>query len=77
MTELAQTDRGPVEDLGVEDPDSFLKNCIKRFARCEEAEQSNRSNALDDLKFKSGDQWPESIKAARAVEKRPCLTITR
>lgn len=71
----AATDRGP-EDT-VEDVDDFLKKCVKRFNRCEAAEQENRSNAVDDLKFKSGDQWPDGIKAQRSAEKRPCLTINK
>jgi len=33
--------------------------------------------AIDDLKFRAGDQWPEQIKAQRTIEKRPCLTINK
>ena len=47
----------------------------KRFKLCMDAESKNRANALEDLKFKAGDQWPADIKAQRGNEKRPCLTI--
>lgn len=78
MAEAAQTDRGPInEDPGSDAVDSFLKTCVKRFNRCATAEQENRTHAVDDLKFKGGEQWPENIKAARTLEKRPCLTINK
>ena len=81
MSEAAQTDRGPVEDLddsyGADDVDAFLKKCVKRFNRCVTAEQENRNHGIDDLVFKAGEQWPENIKAARTIEKRPCLTINK
>ncbi|TFH41050.1 MAG: hypothetical protein E4H01_15540, partial [Lysobacterales bacterium] len=81
MTELAQTDRGPVVDgqseSGGDKTAKFLANAVKRFQRAETAEGPNRLMAVDDLKFKSGDQWPEQIKAQRVLEKRPCLTINK
>jgi hypothetical protein len=42
-----------------------------------DAEQRNRDNALQDLRFHMGDQWPENIRAEREVDGRPCLTINR
>src|SRR5882672_2492268 len=78
------TDRGPAEgsssqssekdDRSVE---SFLKKMVKQFNKAESAESLNRQRALDDLKFKAGDQWPEAIRANRTIEKRPCLTINK
>lgn len=52
----------------------ILARMRKRFDRAVSAESDNRKKALDDLKFKSGDQWPASQKAARDVSGRPCLT---
>lgn len=51
----------------------------KRFKRCIEAESQNRAAALDDLKFKAGDQWPADVKAQRSQpeRERPCLTINK
>lgn len=48
---------------------------IKRFKRATEAESDNRSKALEDLKFKNGEQWPPDVKAQRVMDQRPCLTV--
>jgi hypothetical protein len=42
-----------------------------------DADQSNRSEALEDLKFAAGDQWPTEIQNSRNLEARPCLTINK
>ncbi|MEB2538434.1 portal protein, partial [Micrococcus luteus] len=36
-----------------------------------------RAQALLDLKFAAGDQWPANIQVARELEHRPCLTINK
>lgn len=36
-----------------------------------------RLKALDDLRYRAGDQWPEEIVRQRRMESRPCLTINR
>lgn len=36
-----------------------------------------RKKALEDLEFRAGEQWPEEIKNARSLEKRPTITINR
>ena len=36
--------------------------------------KDNWENAEDDLKFLSGDQWPDQVKNEREKEQRPCLT---
>jgi len=81
MTELAQTDRGPITEensgKGGSEEEKFLAIAVKRFQRCETAESKNRINALDDRKFKNGEQWPEQIRAQRTLEHRPCLTINK
>lgn len=55
--------------------DELLTEVRERLQQCIEAEHDNRAAALDDLRFLSGDQWPEQIKRARELEKRPCLTV--
>jgi hypothetical protein len=77
-----QTGKRPDDEVGEEayskgDKESFLATARKRFDRAVEAESENRHDAVDDLKFKKGDQWPEQIKAQRSAEKRPCLTINK
>ena len=55
----------------------ILAEAQKRFELCVEAERTIRKEALDDLRFLSGDQWPEAIKRQRDLDGRPCLTINR
>lgn len=57
--------------------EDFLKTCVKRFNKVEGHESVNRMKAIDDLRFKAGDQWPDAIKTSRTTEKRPCLTINK
>jgi Phage P22-like portal protein len=47
----------------------------KRFKLCQEAERKFRVEALDDLRFRAGDQWPGSAKRRREARNRPCLTL--
>jgi Phage P22-like portal protein len=42
-----------------------------------EAESSNRAEAIADLKFVNGEQWPAELMNSRQIEKRPCLTINK
>ena len=50
----------------------------KEFLRlCQDADSTNRSEALEDLKFAAGDQWPVEIQNSRTLEARPCLTINK
>src|SRR5215831_1219358 len=80
---MAETERsstelekpGKVEDTKKEE--QFLQQAVKRFNRCEAAEAVNRKEAVEDLKFKAGDQWPDSIRADRTIQKRPCLTVNK
>lgn len=53
----------------------FLRLARERFRLAAEAEASIRKDALDDLKFFSGEQWPAQIVADRTTAGRPCLTI--
>ena len=55
----------------------FLRTALERFHLAVEAEQKNRDASLDDLKFRTGDQWPDNIETSRTNDGRPCLTINR
>ena len=62
------------------DPDSdeeLLKLAKLRFDLCVEFESANRDLELDDLKFVTGTQWPDSVKNDRVIDRRPCLTINK
>lgn len=56
---------------------AFLEMAFERFRRSSEATTEIRKDALDDLKFAAGEQWPDEIKRDRDQDKRPCLTINR
>ena len=81
MAELAQTDRAPNPDersgYAEGSKEAFLAEARKRFEYVTMAESFNRQQAIDDLRFKDGDQWPAQIKSERTIEKRPCLTINK
>lgn len=55
----------------------FLFKARERFKLAVNAENDFRKSALDDLRFLTGDQWPNETKNQRSEENRPCLTINR
>jgi Phage P22-like portal protein len=55
--------------------DEILVEARKRLALAADAESPNRTEALTDLEFGNGDQWPVDIKRDRDTDGRPCLTI--
>ncbi len=57
-------------DKRIDDAQKFLKSA-------NDADSYNRQQALDDLKFSSGDQWPVEVQNSRNLEARPCLTINK
>ncbi len=67
--------------------DPIVAEARKRWNRCQEAEDEQRTSILQAKKFRAGDQWPEAIKIQRqgssaiqgvaAQPARPCLTIDR
>jgi hypothetical protein len=59
------------------DDDPRIANAIKFLQFANEADQMNRSEALEDLKFAAGDQWPVEIQNSRVLEARPCLTVNK
>jgi hypothetical protein len=66
------------DDKGSDEADSeILERLRKRLERSIAAEAENRKPAVEDRKFKRGDQWPADIAAQRATDRRPCLTNNR
>ena len=53
----------------------FLDLAMKRLKKAVQAEDHNRVQAVEDLKFLNGDQWKPEEKQRRARRKRPVLTI--
>lgn len=54
-----------------------LHECRERYKLAEEYWSDDRKNALDDIKFRAGEQWPTDVAAQRAKDKRPCLTVDK
>lgn len=67
------------EAEGVAEPsdDDIIRDAQARFILAMEAETEIRRQALDDLKFRSGEQWPDNIQQDRNRDGRPCLVINR
>lgn len=65
------------DDAPKADPsdDDILSQARKHYKACQDADNENKLAALDDLRFLTGDQWPEKARAAREFDGRPCLTI--
>lgn len=68
-----------IYDSDIEDDgDESVINEAKEFLRfCSDNDSNNRVEALDDLKFAGGDQWPVEIQNSRLLESRPYLTINK
>jgi len=50
----------------------------KQFLKfCNDADTMNRQEALEDLKFVGGDQWPVELQNSRNLESRPVITINK
>jgi Mg2+ and Co2+ transporter CorA len=68
-------------------PDPIIAEARERWNRCNDAEDKQRKAILEAKKFRSGDQWPDSVRKARegaatiagqaAQPPRPCLTVDR
>ena len=65
------------DSIQVVDNDPRIADAIKFLQFANEADQMNRSEALEDLKFAAGDQWPVEIQNSRVLEARPCLTVNK
>ncbi len=57
--------------------EDILAIARERFDLAVEAELEIRKEALSDLEFRAGKQWPDDMKMAREIDRRPCLTINR
>jgi hypothetical protein len=68
---------GEEEDEDEESDEDILGRIRKRFERCVGWEAENRKAALEDLKFKAGDQWPADVATQRNTDRRPCMTVNK
>jgi hypothetical protein len=56
---------------------AFIMAARKRFRAAADGTNRIRMEALDDLKFYEGEQWPPQIQSDRVLQNRPCLTINK
>jgi len=54
-----------------------ITEAIKFWRLVNDSDSTNRAEALNDIKFAAGDQWPVEIQNSRNLESRPCLTINK
>lgn len=69
-----------IRDILVGIPDNekdFLAQARDRFKLAVDAEAREREDRLSDLRFATGDQWPQETKRIRDASNRPCMTINR
>src|SRR5512139_1527797 len=58
----------------------LIKDAMECFEAAAEAESDNRSEALEDLRMCTLDQWPADVRNARESAeggRRPCLTLDK
>jgi hypothetical protein len=53
------------------------REVLKRFDDHWQADRANREDAIDDLRFCAGDQWPDTVRQQRERDGRPVITINR
>lgn len=64
----------PKQDTPDKDP---LKIIRERFKKAQEYWDDDRKAAIDDLRFRAGEQWPKEYVTKRETEKRPCLVVDK
>src|SRR5262245_12958171 len=55
----------------------FVRKALEKYERAYNKEQSNITQAYEDLEFRIGEQWPTEVKRQREVDSRPCLTVNK
>jgi len=67
---MATEQKQEMYDPRIDEAKQFLKTA-------NDADTMNRQEALEDLKFVNGDQWPVELQNSRNLESRPVLTINK
>lgn len=57
--------------------DSRIQQAMDYLRQVNDIDSNNRAEALDDVRFSAGDQWPVDVQNSRILESRPCLTINK
>ncbi len=62
-------------DKPAQTDDDIWLEAAERLKLCAESEGDNRTRGIESLKFRWGDQWPETARNERETDQRPCLTV--
>ncbi|MDQ1346409.1 MAG: hypothetical protein QG586_1941, partial [Pseudomonadota bacterium] len=64
---------------GVKGKKALHKRALERYKVLDDHWAENAKSALEAIKFRSGEEWPEDIKRLRegAQNPRPCLSFRR
>jgi len=57
--------------------DDRINQAMEYLRQVNDVDSNNRAEALDDIRFSAGDQWPVDVQNSRVLEARPCLTINK
>ena len=60
-----------------DDYDSRIQEAVEFLKFANDADTMNRQEALEDLKFGAGDQWPVELQNSRNLESRPVITVNK
>jgi hypothetical protein len=60
-----------------DDYDQRIQEAIEFLKLANDADTMNRQEALEDLKFGGGDQWPVELQNSRNLESRPVITVNK
>ena len=60
-----------------DDYDSRIQEAVEFLKFANDADTMNRQEALEDLKFGGGDQWPVELQNSRNLESRPVITVNK
>ena len=60
-----------------QEADDIIAEVKHRFELSTTADSENHKEALDDLEFLKGNQWPEKQRRSRDADGRPCLTVNK
>jgi hypothetical protein len=60
-----------------DDDKDFVRKALEKYERAFNKEQTNILQALEDLEFRAGEQWPTEVKRDRERDHRPVLTINK
>jgi hypothetical protein len=77
--DVAPRKRKPVFELpeGYDNEAEFLREMRTHYDDDVGADRLNRDAAVEDLRFATGDQWTDEVRARRDAARKPTLTFNR